>query len=188
MDITDIIRAGRYFHDAGLVTAASGNLSIRCGDRLLITCTGSVLGNLCESDIVTTGIDADDDNTKRASSELAVHREIYRRTAVKTIAHAHPLHSTALSMKERKIVPVSPEVLAVTGIVPVLGWGMEIRPGGLADIIAGALKSNPIVMVRGHGTFAAADTLDEACRCTVLFEDDCRTHRPAKPEEMVHFG
>lgn len=187
MDSSDIIRAGRDFYKAGLITAASGNLSIRLGKNLLITRTGCELGKLTEDDLVETGIYEDDEFSRLASSELAVHREIYRVTGAKAIAHAHPLHSTALSCNVQEIFPLAPEVREETGDVPVLGQGTEIQPGAYAEKIADALKTSSIVMVRGHGSFAAAETMEEACRLTILLEEDCRIHRPAGPGELARY-
>jgi L-fuculose-phosphate aldolase len=55
----------------------------------------------------------------------------------------------------------------------VLGWDMEIRPGGLADVISGALKDHRIVVVSGHGSFAIGQLLDEAYKCTSALEEAC---------------
>jgi L-fuculose-phosphate aldolase len=51
---------------------------------------------------------------------------------------------------------------------------MEVKPGGLADVIAQALKQNKIVMVRGHGSFAIGQLLEEAHNYTTTLEESCR--------------
>ncbi len=58
--------------------------------------------------------------------------------------------------------------------VPVLGWNMEVKPGGLADIITEALKKYYIVMVHGHGSFAIGQLLEEAHNYTTLLEASCQ--------------
>lgn len=60
------------------------------------------------------------------------------------------------------------------GKVPVLGWNMEIKQGGLADIIAQALKQHKIVMVHSHGSFAIGQLLEEAHNYTTTLEESCR--------------
>ncbi len=185
MDASDIIRAGQAFFQAGLITAASGNLSIRNGKKLLITKTGCGLGKLTENDLVETGIFEDDETSRLASSELTVHREIYKITDALAIAHAHPLHATALSCKESEILPAAPEILKEIGAVPVVGEDSGIHPGAYAGEIAESLKTHKMVMVRGHGSFAAAKTMEEACRQTILFEEDCRKHRPTGPGNLI---
>jgi L-fuculose-phosphate aldolase len=127
-----------------------------------------------EHDLVETGIGKNDRNTPLASIELAVHRAIYRQTPALAIVHAHPPHAVALSLNETEIVPRCTEGLAALGRVPVLGWRMEVKPGGLADIIARALKRHRIVMVHGHGSFAIGQLLEEANDYTATLEESCR--------------
>jgi L-fuculose-phosphate aldolase len=71
-----------------------------------------------------------------------------------------------------KVVPedsegemLCPEILVVRG-----------DPGSqeIADNVALALVSSKLVIVRGHGTFAAGKTLDEAYIYTSFAEHSCR--------------
>jgi L-fuculose-phosphate aldolase len=165
---------GRDLFTRGLVSSHTGNLSIRLGDYLIITRRGSQLGCLQEQDLIETGIFKNDRSTPLASTELAVHRTIYQVTSALAVIHAHPPHSIALSLKEKKIVPNSTEGYNTIGVVPVLGWGMEVKPGGMAGIIAEALKDRRIIMVHGHGTFATGQLLEEAFNYTTTLEENCQ--------------
>jgi len=80
MFLNQFQNVGRWLFLRGLVSSSSGNLSIRLGDRLIITRRGSNLGALQEKDLVETGINKNDRSTPLASSELAVHRAIYQNT------------------------------------------------------------------------------------------------------------
>ena len=165
---------GHDLFTRGLVSSSSGNLSIRLGERMIITRRGSRLGCLQEHDLIETGINRNDRSTPLASSELAVHRAIYQETSALAIVHAHPPHAVALSLIETEIVPSDAEGLATVSRVPVLGWHMKVRPGGLADTIAQALKQHRIIMVHGHGSFAIGQLLEEAHNCTTTLEESCR--------------
>jgi len=165
---------GRDLFTRGLISSHSGNLSIRLGDRIIITRRGSMLGSLDEHDLIETGIERNDRATPLASVELPVHRAIYQQTPALAIVHAHPPHAIALSLTETEIVPNGAEELSVVGLVPVLGWHMEVKPGGLADVIAQALKRHRIVTVRGHGSFAIGQLLEEAYSLTTALEESCQ--------------
>ena len=165
---------GHDLFTRGLVSSHSGNLSIRLGDRLIITRRVSRLGSLQEQDLIETGISKNDRFTPLASKELAVHRAIYQETPALAIVHAHPPHAVALSLTETEIVPSDAEGFSIVGQVPVLGWHMKVRPGGLADIIAQALRQHRIVTVRGHGSFAIGQLLEEAYNYTTTLEESCR--------------
>ena len=114
---------GRDLFARGLVSSHSGNLSIRLGDRIIITRRGSMLNCLQEHDLIETGIIRNNRSTPLASIDLAIHRAIYRETQALAIVHAHPPHATALSLIENEIVP-SAEGLSVVGTVPVVGWNI----------------------------------------------------------------
>jgi len=174
MILSQFQTVGHDLFAQGLVSSNSGDLSIRLGDRLIITRRGSRLGCLHEHDLIETGISKNDRFTPLASVELAVHRAIYQQTPALAIVHAHPPHAVALSLTEIEIVPSDAEGVAIVEQVPVLGWHMKARPGGLADIIAQALKQHRLIMVHGHGSFAIGQLLEEAHNCTTTLEQSCR--------------
>ena len=174
MLLTQFQTVGHDLCTRGLVSSHSGNMSIRLGDRLVITRRGCMLSCLQEPDLIETGITRNDRHTPLASIELAVHRAIYQETPALAVVHAHPPHAVALSLVEAEIVSNDAESLSLIGQVPVVGWNMEVKPGGLADVIAQALKKHRIVMVHGHGSFAIGQLLEEAYSCTTTLEESCQ--------------
>ncbi len=174
MILSQFQSVGHGLFTRGLVSATSGNLSIRLGDRIIITRRGSRLGSLEENDLIETGVSKNDRSTPLASTELKVHRAIYQQTPALAIVHAHPPHAIALSLTETEIVPSDVEGLSIMDRVPVLGWHMKVTLGGLADMITQALKQCRIVMVRGHGSFAIGQLLEEAHNCTTTLEESCQ--------------
>ena len=174
MILSQFEAVGRDLFARGLVSSHSGNMSIRMGDRIFITRRGSMLNCLHEHDIIETGISKNNRSTPLASTELAVHRAIYQETQAQSIVHAHPPHAIALSLTETEIIPSNAEGLAILGTVPVVGWNMEIKAGGMADIIARVLKDHRVIMVHGHGSFAAGQLLDEAYNFTTVLEESCQ--------------
>jgi L-fuculose-phosphate aldolase len=174
MILSQFHTVGRDLFTKGLVSSHSGNLSIRLGERLIITRRGSRLGCLEENDLIETGLSKNDRNTPLASVELAVHRAIYQATTAAAIVHAHPPHAVALSLTETEIMPIDTEGQSIMEHVPVLGWNMKVKPGALGDEIARALKQSRVVLVHGHGTFAIGQLLEEAHNYTTTLEESCQ--------------
>ncbi len=153
-----------------------------------------MLGCLKEQDLIETGIHKNDRSTPLASTELAVHRAIYKRTPAAAVVHAHPAYAVALSFTEQEIVPCDVEGKSLLSKVPVLGWGIEVKPGELATEIAEALAAHKIVVVRCHGSFAAGQLLEEAYHYTTTLEESCRLLyllkalkiNPARPSGPIH--
>jgi len=165
---------GRDLFTRGLVSSHSGNMSIRLGDRLLITHRGCMLGCLTEHDLVETGISKNDRSTPLASTELAIHRTIYRETAALAIIHAHPPHAIALSLTESQIFPRDVEGSRLQTQVPVIGVRRGTKLQELTGEIAQALNRYRVVTVQGHGSFAIGQVLDEAYHFTTALEESCR--------------
>jgi L-fuculose-phosphate aldolase len=151
-----------------------GNLSMKSGDKVCVTRSGSRLGFLAETDLVLTGIDKDDENTMLASSELAIHRAIYQNTPFGAVVHAHPLHATVMSGLLEKILPADEGGILFIPEVPVIGFNVKPGPGKFAAEISEALKTHAVVMVYRHGSFARGMTLEEAFVITELLEISCQ--------------
>ena len=139
------------------------------GGQVIITRRDSMLNSLEENDLIETGIDKNSRSTPLASTDLAIHRTIYRETQALAIVHAHPPHAVALSMTDKEIVP-SVEDFSLTGTVPVVDWNADSKTEGLADMIAQALKQHRIILVHNHGSFAIGQLLEEAYNFTTALE------------------
>lgn len=164
---------GRILFEAGLNNSHSGNMSVRLGDRVLITRRGSMLGSLAEQDLVDVGLFEDDSGIALASTEVKVHRAVYAATSHLAIVHTHPRTATALSMAREYIVPVDEEGRYYFKRIPVLGVTAAIGSAELEEKLPALLKDFPIVMVRGHGAFAAGGNLEEGLQFTHSLEWSC---------------
>lgn len=165
---------GHALFAQGLVSSYSGNLSIRQRERLLITHRGSALGSITEGDLVETGIAKNNRATPLASSELVVHRSIYKNTSALAIVHAHPPYAVALSFTEKEIIPHDMEGRSLLPMVPILGKEIMVKAGDLSEEIAEALRQCKVVLVKGHGSFAIGQLLEEAYYYTSVLEQSCR--------------
>ncbi len=83
----DFRSAGRTLFSLGLVKEAEGNLSTFDGGMLRITRTGARLDRLEDADVVTGGMERE---VLSASTDLEVHRRLYRERGPGAVVHAHP--------------------------------------------------------------------------------------------------
>lgn len=98
----EISKFGKRLVDRGLVESSFGNISIRMGDKMLITKSGSSLDEITEKSIVDVDIDKPSRLDDIASSETIVHRMIYQDTPALAIIHAHPPFAVIGSLLARK--------------------------------------------------------------------------------------
>ncbi len=172
--LNDFQLVGRDLCLTGLNNSHSGNLSVRQGDRIIITRTGSMLGYLEERDLIETELMINDANTKLASTEIGVHRAIYMDTSALAVVHAHPVHAISLSLMEDEIIPVDAEGAYLLDKIPVLCAKCTIGSAEVEEKLPALLREHKIAMVRGHGSFAAGRTLEEAYHWTSCLENVCR--------------
>lgn len=152
---------GRDLFVAGLTTSHGGNMSVRDEDRIIITRRGSMLGRLGDDDLIETRM-APCAADERCSREIVVHRAIYETTDARAIVHAHPPHTIALSFDRETIAPLDSEGLYILGEIPVVTSPTTIASPEAAAVLAPALASVPVAVLRTHGPFAKGGTLEEA--------------------------
>ena len=164
---------GRDLFLAGHVTARHGNLSVRDGDRIYITRSGSMLSRLEPNDIISTRMEPSD-RDRGCSRELVVHRAVYEATDATAICHAHPPHTMFRSLVEDEIRPLDSEARFVIGdSVPVLVPKVKIGSAEAAEMLAEALQSVPAAVLRTHGPFAVGATLWDAWGVITVLEESC---------------
>ncbi len=171
---------GRDLYVAGMVSSHGGNISIRYGDRVIIKRRGAMLGQLKPQDLIETGLEKNDSGVALASTELIVHRAIYKATPALAVLHCHPRTAIAFSLSRDAIVPIDNEASYLLKMVPVVTEEFPSGTPEMANKVATALQSYKIIMLRGHGSFATGQTLDEAFHWSSTLEEACDIALKAK--------
>ena len=168
----------RFGHDLfarGLTSSHGGNMSVRMGDRIIITRTGSMLGHMEEKDLIETGLDSNDSGVMLASSELVVHRAIYRNTSALAIVHCHPPYAVSLSLVEKDaILPIDNEGSYCFKRVPIIQAEETTGSKEVAKLASTALREYKLIMLRGHGAFSIGPVLEEAYQWCSALEEACK--------------
>ncbi len=165
---------GRELFIQGVNSSHSGNISVRMGDRVLITRRGSMLADLTERDLIETGLEEDDSHIVLASTEIKIHRAIYRQTSALAIVHAHPPITIALSLTTDEIRPIDTEGVYYFKTVPVISTELTVGSDEVADKLPPVLQNYKIAVLRGHGSFAVGQMLEEAYQWTSSLEATCK--------------
>lgn len=170
----EISRIGKKLVDNGLVESHFGNISVRVGNRMIITRSGAALDEIKENSIVEVSLDSSSPLDIIASSEAIVHRAIYKNSPALAIVHAHcPFAVTQSLLAEgNAIEPVDSEGQYFLGNVPIVKGG--IGSDELAVNLSSALAQDKAAIVYSHGTFATGKILDEAYVLTTQMEHSCK--------------
>jgi L-fuculose-phosphate aldolase len=186
-----IVAGGRRLGERRLIVAAEGNLSVRLGDRLLVTPSGRRKDELTPNDLLLVpghpeAPPTDPDRPDlRPTSDLRIHRAIYAaRPDVGAVAHAHLPSSLALTL-----AGLSPDPMALPEtalLVPRLPFVEQMAMGSpeLAQVIAQSLSDGvepaaSALLLERHGVVAVGSTLEEAVDRLELVDLLCRVWRDA---------
>src|SRR3954454_21597159 len=94
--IEQLVDAGRYAVERGLVNASGGNLSARLPDEdaFLVTATGTWLDRLTAADLAVVGLAGIHRRGPTPSVEWRLPQRTYRvRDDVRAVVHLHPQHA-----------------------------------------------------------------------------------------------
>jgi len=168
-----VAAASRELAAAGLVRGTSGNVSARDGDRIAITPTGGVLGELTPADVVVVDGNGELREGERGpTSELALHVGALERFGAGAVVHTHPPFGTALSLVLDELPCVHYEMLALGGAVrvaPYRTFGTE----ELAEAVLDALDGRSAALMANHGAITIGDDLATAVERAHLLEWAC---------------
>jgi len=165
-----VVRAGLRLAAGGLVIGTAGNLSVRLGERVVVTPTGAALGTLDAARLSVVDLDGTHiDGDLAPTSEVPLHLATYRATGGTAIAHAHAPASIAAGCVVDVLPPLHYAVLALGGPVRVAAYA-PYGSGALAENVCTAMTERTAALMRNHGSVAYGSTLEEACDRIELVE------------------
>jgi L-fuculose-phosphate aldolase len=160
----EIVRVMVAMDARGLNRGASGNVSARCGQAMLITPTGVPPADLDSSQIVRIEPDGDwPAEGLRPSSEWRMHEGILRgRPDVNAVVHCHSRHATILACAGREIPSMHYMVAMAGGATIPLAPYATFGSSELANSVVEALAGRDACLMANHGQIALGPTLARA--------------------------
>jgi len=158
-----ICKIGKKIYDKGFAPGTSGNISCKVNGKILLTPSGSCLGELTEQDIITTDLEGNLLNgKKKPSSEKFMHFEIYKkRPDINCIIHAHPPKSTALAVMGKDLnTPLIAEAIVILGEIPLVQYETP-STRELAELVAECFIKNDAALMANHGATVCGKELNE---------------------------
>lgn len=167
----EMIKVGKRLYDVGLAVAKSGNLSIKLdAENILITATGTYLGQLSENDIVKVNLaDSKYVGEIKPSSELPLHALVYKNFPAKVVVHCHPPLINGYFAVSKTLKAISFETKFYLGNIPLIP--QETPTVTDPEAVITALKTNNLVVLKNHGTVAIADKFQDALSITEALEE-----------------
>lgn len=160
----EIIKYGKKLGEKNMTPATSGNISVRCGENVLISASGTCLADLSEDEIVL--IDKESrviEGDKKASSEKNLHNAIYAmRPDINAIIHCHSPYVSAFAVCNIPLSkPIISENVFYFGEIPVAQYAL---PGSekLVENTAKYFAKHNAVLLANHGIVIGAQNIKNA--------------------------
>ncbi|MFF2373549.1 class II aldolase/adducin family protein [Streptomyces xiamenensis] len=179
-----LVAAGRELTAAGLSPGASGNLSVRIGDRIYITPTGARLDALDPEGLAVLDAGAPVDTPleqallegPRPSKEFPLHLALYHRDPEATaVVHLHSAHAAAYSClppwSDRSAVPpLTPYFVMRVGQTPLLPYA---EPGDVPQAVLLRELDFPFraALLQNHGPVTSGTTMAAAADAAIELEE-----------------
>ncbi len=168
-----LVRYYRWLRQYGLNDSHSGNASVRDGDRVWVTPSGCSGDTLAPVDLLPCR--AGEAPLEGASLDAPLHLAVYAaKPEAVAVLHSHGPHSIAMTLDGADFVPIDFEGRYYFPLVPVLDIPHDLYTTRSPDEVAAALATHRICVVRGHGVYAAAASIDLAYKWTCSLESSAR--------------
>jgi L-fuculose-phosphate aldolase len=150
----EIVRFGKLLHQAGLVAATDGNLSVRLKNGTIL-CTPTLMskGLMEPDDLVIVDHRGNKlSGTRDVSSEIAMHLLIYgKRPDIHSVVHAHPPTATGFAAAGMALDrALCAELIVTLGSVPLASYGTPGTPE-LAAALDPLVDDHVAILMANHG-------------------------------------
>jgi L-fuculose-phosphate aldolase len=170
----ELIQYYRWLREYGLNDSHSGNASVRDGEKIWITPTGASADILQVSDLISCRLDQPIPHG--ASLDAALHFAVYRKnTLTQAVLHSHGAYSIAMTFSGESFQPIDFEGCYYFSSIPVLEIAYQDYIQDSPEKVSNVLATQPLVIVRGHGVYAQASSLNLAYKWTCSLESSAKT-------------
>ncbi|TCK18491.1 L-fuculose-phosphate aldolase [Thiogranum longum] len=175
MDIQrDLVRHYRWLRQYGYNDSHSGNASVRDQAQFWVTPTGACADLLEDTQLIQCPVDGKP--AEGASLDATLHAQVYRKNPrAGAVLHSHGAYSVAMTLHGEDFVPCDFEGQYYFERIPVISIPYDRYLELAADAVADALAKHKVVVVRGHGVYAAAESINLAYKWTCSLELSAKT-------------
>jgi len=175
--IRELTELGKEMVQKGLVVGPGGNISGREGNRAYLSPSGFDLDQIKTRDWSIVDLKREKQiSGPRPTCEVEMHVRILRaRPDVRLVCHAHPATTVGIISAGKKILPLTPDFVALVDRVEYLPY---IIPAGhkLAVAVQKAFKKGVnVVCLRNHGAITVGQSARETLTRMIVLEDHAQT-------------
>lgn len=158
-----IIKYGEKLGQKNMTPGTSGNISVRYGDTVLITASGTCLADITREEIVIMDLDANVIEGGKPSSEKHLHNAIYKlRPDFNAIVHCHSPYVSSFAVCHIPLSkPIISENVFYFGEIPLAAYAMPSSDKLVKNTIQ-FFDKHDAVLLANHGIIIGGKNLKDA--------------------------
>lgn len=173
---TEIIKTGQWIMEKNLTWGTSGNISVRDGNKVYITASGTIIGDLKAEDIIVCDLSGTIlEGVGKPSKETAMHLEIYRnRNDVRAVVHTSPFYATMCACSDLKLQNhlFIESMYYDESIVRIPYFHAGSRQ--LAEAVSQVCEEARVILMGNHGILVYDENLSECRNALEVTENVCK--------------
>jgi len=174
-----LVTAAARLSQLGMSPGSSGNVSVREGDAIVMSPTGTDLATLDADNLSVLDFDGTLLNGPKPSKEYPLHRAMYRRDSRhRAVVHLHSSHASAVSCAPpwsplSAIPPLTPYFVMRVGQTPLIPYSDpgDIAQAELVEALAFPFRA---ALLQNHGLITAGPTMQWALDSAIELEEVCK--------------
>ena len=175
----EIATLGASFFERGLTFGRTGNISVKVGEEIIVTPSGSSVGRLDPVALSLIDVAGGHIGGSKPSKEAFLHAAVYRaRPDAGAVIHLHSTHSVAVSCMagldpDNVLPPLTAYYVMRVGRLPLLPYH---APGdeSLEPLAEKVAATNRAFLLANHGPVVAATDLASAADAVEELEETAR--------------
>lgn len=177
--MSNIIEYAKLCYDRKLVSAAGGNVSMRCAEGFLITASNVSLRAVNKESIILCGLNdhhvIHGEKGLRPSKESPFHMNIYKyRKNINCVIHVHPNYATAFTYYKKELPLFTVSAKLKLHNVPIIAQappGSSELANNIAQAVGEAHPDTNAFLLEGHGILVMGESMEECFHSVELLED-----------------
>lgn len=177
-NLQDTCWAAHSLFERGKTSGSSANISVRVGDTIYISASGTCFGTLSPEDLVPIRLDGTPLGDRKPSKEYPLHLMLYQKSdLIGAVIHTHSTYSVLWTflpdLNEHDAVPENTPYLRMKlgpiGLVPYEKPGSEALFSAFRERVNG----NDAFLLRRHGPVVPGKTVMDAFFNLEELEESC---------------
>ena len=157
----------------GLNDSHSGNGSVRLRNGFVVTKTGACADTIQADELITCQLEQA--LPAKASLDAGIHQQIYQQfNDCQAVLHAHNPYTIATTLHSDTFCPVDFEGKLYFPSLEVIDCAETDYRQTMPNRISACLQNQTIAIVRSHGVYAAADSLELAYKWLCSIEQSAK--------------